>query len=96
MAVPIDVIPKPHLEKLHLIMDRSLDPYSPNSFILHEDVAVPLDDLHDLGVILQNVHVDFGKDTKLVLFKLDISQAYCHLLIHPLWQLFQVITIDGQ
>ena len=65
MAVPIDVIPKPHLEKHHLIMDQSLDPYSPNSFILHEDVAVPLDDLHDLGVILQNVHVDLVKTPSL-------------------------------
>ena len=65
MAVPIDVIPKPHLEKLHLIMDQSLDPYSPNSFILHEDVAVPLDDLHDLGVILQNDHVDLVKTPSL-------------------------------
>ena len=94
-AVLIGVIPKPHSEKLWLVVDQSSGLFSPNSFIPWEDVAVPLDDLHDLGVILQNVHMNFGIHTKLVLFKSDVSQAYCHVLIHPLWQLFQIIMIDG-
>jgi len=30
-----------------------------------------------------------------MVFKSDVSQAYCRIPVHPLWQLFQVVTIDG-
>jgi hypothetical protein len=32
----------------------------------------------------------------LVLFKTDVSQAYRRLPLHPIWQLKQVVTIDGE
>jgi len=31
-----------------------------------------------------------------VLFKSDVSQAYRRLPMHPLWQLHQIVTIDGK
>lgn len=33
--------------------------------------------------------------TKLILFKSDVSAAYRRLPLHPLWQVKQIITVDG-
>ena len=35
-------------------------------------------------------------DEELVVFKSDISDAYCNLPMHPLWQIKQVNTIQKQ
>ena len=94
-AIPIGVVPKPHSDKLRLVVDQSSGDYSLNSFIPRQDAAVPLDNLHDLGAILHNVHTLHGANIRLVLFKSDVSQAYCRLPLCFLWQLFQIITIDG-
>ncbi|KIM85547.1 hypothetical protein PILCRDRAFT_65877, partial [Piloderma croceum F 1598] len=48
-SIPISVVPKPHSVKLRLVVDQSAGDFSPNSLILRENVAVPLDNLHDLG-----------------------------------------------
>ena len=96
IAIPIGVVPKLHSDKLCLVVDQSSGNHSPNSFIPRQGVAVPLNDLHDLGVILQNVCALHSRNVRLVLFKSDISQAYCCLLLCFLWQLFQIITIDGE
>ena len=93
-AIPIGIVPKPHSDKLCLMVDQSSGNYSPNSFIPRQDVAVPLNNLHDLGAILHNVHALHRVNIRLVLFKSDISQAYHRLLLCFLWQLFQIITID--
>ena len=34
-------------------------------------------------------------DTRLVMFKSDVAAAYRQLPLHPLWQIKQVVTIDG-
>ncbi|KAJ6504436.1 hypothetical protein DFH09DRAFT_1335320 [Mycena vulgaris] len=55
-----------------------------------------LDSLKNLGdriLALRRIH---GPDAKLVVWKSDVSQAYRHLPVHILWQLKQVVTIDGQ
>ena len=95
-SIPIGVVPKPHSDKLRLVVDQSSGDYSPNSFIPRQGVAVPLDNLHDLGAILRNVCALHGSNIRLVLFKSDVSQAYCRLPLSFLWQLFQIITIDGE
>ena len=51
-SIPIGVVPKPHSDKLRLVVDQSSGDYSLNSFIPQQGVAVPLDNLHDLGAIL--------------------------------------------
>lgn len=96
MAIPIGVVPKPHSINLQLVVDQSSGDHSPNSFIPQHDVAVPLDNLHDLGAILRNVCAEHGDSIKLVVFKSDVSQAYRRLPVHFPWQLFQIITIDGE
>ena len=41
---PIHVVPKPHTEKLRMVINQSAGPYSPNSMIKREDVkGFPLD-----------------------------------------------------
>jgi len=94
-SIPIGVVPKPHSDKLRLVVDQSSGDFSPNSLIPREMVAVPLDSLHDLGASLINARSVHGRDARLVVFKSDVSQAYRRLPLHFLWQLFQIITIDG-
>ena len=33
---------------------------------------------------------------KLILFKSDITIAYHHLILHPLWQIKQIVTVDRE
>jgi hypothetical protein len=88
------VVPKPHSDKLHLVVDQSAGDFSPNSLIPPEDARVHLDTLLVLGKALIHVR-QMQPDTWLILFKTDVSQAYWRLPVHPLWQLHQIITIEG-
>ena len=94
MTVPLWVVPKPHSDKLRLVVDHSAGDYSPNSFISPDDGSVHLDTLHVLGKALLNVKSKHG-NVPLVLFNTDVSQAYHRLPVHRLWQLRQVVTICG-
>ena len=51
--------------------------------------------MHNLGASLINARRAYGATVPLVVFKSDVSQAYRHLPLHFLWQLFQIVTIDG-
>lgn len=92
---PLWVVPKPHSDKLRLVVDQSAGEFSPNSFISSDDARVHLDSLHALGSALVRVREQYG-DIPLVLFKSDVSQAYRRLPVHRLWQIRQVVTIDGK
>jgi hypothetical protein len=87
-------VPKPHSDKLRLVVDHSAGDFSPNSFIPPDEASVHLDTLHILGKALIRVRERYG-DVPLVLFKTDVSQAYRRLPMCPLWQLRQVVTIQG-
>jgi hypothetical protein len=95
-AVPLGVVPKPHSTKLRMVVDHSVELFSPNSMIPRDRVAVPLNNLHHLGHTLLAARSRFGLSTHLIIFKSDVLQAYRHLPMHPLWQIHQVVTIDGQ
>ena len=94
-TIPLWVVPKPHSLKRRLIVDHSAGEFCPNSFIQPDDARVHLDSLYSLGKALLEVKRLHG-DTPLVLFKSDVSQAYRRLPMHPLWQLHQIVTIDGK
>jgi hypothetical protein len=94
-TIPLWVVPKPHSDKLRLVVDHSAGDFSPNSFISSDEARVHLDTLHALGRVLIKAKEIHG-DTPLVLFKTDVSQAYRRLPVHPLWQLRQVVTICGR
>ncbi|KAF8802435.1 hypothetical protein BYT27DRAFT_6759205 [Phlegmacium glaucopus] len=93
-TIPLWVVPKPHSDNLRLVVDHSAGSYSPNSFISSDDASTHLDTLHALGAALIRVRKEHG-NVPLVLFKTDVSQAYRRLPMHPLWQIRQVVTIDG-
>lgn len=94
-CVPLWVVPKPHSEKLRLVVDHTAGPHSPNSYIPLDGGQVHLDTLHQLGAALLKARRRHGPDSRLVLFKSDVSQAYRRLPVHPLWQLHQIVHIDG-
>jgi hypothetical protein len=93
-TVPVWVVPKPHSDKLRLVVDQSAGDYSPNSYIPSNEASVHLDTLHALGRVLIKAKEKHG-DAPLILFKTDVSQAYRRLPVHPLWQLRQVVTVCG-
>jgi hypothetical protein len=64
--------------------------------IKHEDVkGFPLDNMRHLGEGLLARH-RAKPDQPLVLYKSDVAEAYRLLPMHPLWQIKQVVTIDGE
>ena len=94
-STPIHAIPKPHSEKLRLFNDHSAGPFSLNSMIARSDVAgAKMDLISDLIGALLKYRKQFP-DKSLVLFKSDVSAAYRRLPLHPLWQIKQIVTIDG-
>ncbi|KAF8573412.1 hypothetical protein K439DRAFT_1625101 [Ramaria rubella] len=94
---PIHAVPKPHSDKLHLMIinDRSAGPFASNSWISKSDAHIRLDNLQDFGAILHNVLRVHGRPPAW-LWKSDVSAAYCRMPASPYWQVKQIVTIDGQ
>lgn len=94
-SMPIHVVPKPNSDKLRLINDHSASAHSLNGMIPRDAVGMRQDNVQDLGANL----LDFRRRSPLApvwLYKSDVSNAYRLLPMHPLWQLRQVVTIQGQ
>ena len=95
-ASPIHAVPKPHSEKMCMIINQSTGPYAPNMMIKCEDIkGFPLDNMRHLGDGLLACH-HAKPNQRLVLFKSDVAEAYWLLPMHPLWQIKQIITIDNE
>jgi hypothetical protein len=94
-ASPIGAVPKSTPGKYRLITDQSSGPHALNSTIPKSQVKVKLDNIHDLGASLLAARKKYPK-RKLCLFKSDVKSAYRQLPMHPLWQIKQVVTVDGQ
>ena len=94
-STPIHAVPKPRSTKLRLVNDHSAGRFSLNSMISREDVAgAKMDSISDLiGALLR--YRKIHPDKTLVLFKSDVAAAYRRLPLHPLWQVKQIITVDG-
>jgi len=92
---PIGAVPKSTPGKYRLIIDQSCGPHSLNSTIPKSQVKVKLDNIYDLGAELIAVRKKYP-GRKLCLFKSDVKSAYRQLPMHPLWQIKQVVSVDGQ
>jgi hypothetical protein len=94
-STPIHAVPKPQSNNLRLVNDHSAGDFSLNSMIDRFDIAgARLDTLPNLfkGILRdQDVH---GRRI-LYLFKSDVATAYRRLILHFLWQLKQIVTING-
>ena len=95
-STPIHSAPKPRSNKLRLINDHSAGVFSLNSMIARDDImGARMDAISDLGAaLLRYRHTH--PNAKLVMFKSDVSAAYRRLPLHPLWQIKQIATIDGE
>ena len=94
-STPVHAVPKPRSEKLRLVNDHSAGPYSLNSMILREDIAgAQMDAVSNLMTALIRYRKTHPR-TRLVIFKSDVAAAYRQLPLHPLWQIKQIVTIDG-
>jgi hypothetical protein len=94
-GLPIRVVDKKGPDKFRLIMDASAGEHSPNSLISREDGSVHLDGMQSLGRMLRRAHAQHpGRE--LVVWKSDVSRAYRLMPMVPLWQIRQIVTIDGQ
>jgi hypothetical protein len=82
--------------KLRFCVNHSAEPHSRNSLIDKADASVPLDNLQDLGKILRRVRSEHGPHVRLVVFKSDVAKAYRRIPMHPLWQIKQVVKVDGE
>ncbi len=95
-CMPIYAVPKPGSTDLRLVNDHSAGPYSLNSMINHSLVTgYPLDNLHQLGDMLLNLHV-LTPGLDLVMWKSDIAEAYRMCPMHPMWKIKQAVRIDGK
>ncbi len=93
----IYAVPKPHSDKLRLVNDHSASKYSLNSMVDHSQVTgYPMDNLAQFReqlVKFQKGNLDLRGPDLLVVWKLDISEAYRVCPLHPFWQLKQGIQI---
>jgi hypothetical protein len=94
-SMPVGVVPKPCSSNLRMVVDQSAEPFSQNSMIPKRERFVRMDNMHHLGSVLRRAHSAFP-DRKLVVFKSDVSRAYRLMPVAPLWQIRQVVTIEGQ
>ncbi|KIJ43519.1 hypothetical protein M422DRAFT_107813, partial [Sphaerobolus stellatus SS14] len=94
-SMPTGVVPKPHSSNLRRVNDLSAGVYSPNSMIPKSEGTIRLDGIRHLGTVLRRVRRSHG-NVPLLLFKSDVSRAYRLIPMHPLWQVKQIVTIDGQ
>ena len=93
-SMPIHAVPKPGTNKHRLVTDHSAGKYALNSMISREDIAgVTLDNVQDLANGLR-VFRRNHPHAKLNLWKADISEAYQHMPMHPLWQIKQIVSFQ--
>jgi len=94
-SMPIHAVPKPGSNKHRLVTDHSAGKYALNSMISREDIAgVTLDNVQDLGNGLR-VFRRNRPHAQLHLWKADVSEAYRHMPMHPLWQIKQVVSFQN-
>lgn len=95
-SMPIHGVPKPGPSKYRLVVDHSASDYSLNSMVSREHSGGSrLDTIKDLADSLIEFRRIHG-NVELVLFKSDVSSAYRRLPMHPLWQIKQIVTVEGK
>ena len=94
--MPIFAIPKPlNSPDLQWVTDQSSGKYLLNSMIEHEKVTgYPLDNMIQFGEMLLDLKKR-NPNSKQVVWKSDIAEAYQILPMHLLWQIEQINAING-
>ena len=79
-------------DKARVITDHSASGL--NDGIPRSEAKVKYDDMRSFGQILYNARRRFP-GRRLVTWKSDVASAFLNLPAHPLWQLRQVVQVDG-
>ncbi|KAG2743559.1 hypothetical protein P692DRAFT_20747603 [Suillus brevipes Sb2] len=94
-SMPIHAVPKEG-GKHRLVTNHSAGEFSLNSMIAKEDIAgVTLDNVQDLGDAIREYRRLHPND-ELQIWKADVSEAYRHMPMHPLWQIKQIVSFEGE
>ncbi|KAG2350554.1 DNA/RNA polymerase [Suillus weaverae] len=94
-SMPIHAVPKEG-GKFRLVTNHSTSDFSLNSMIAKEDITgVTLDNVQDLGDAIREYR-RHDPNNVLHIWKADVSEAYCHMPMHPLWQIKQVVSFEGE
>jgi hypothetical protein len=94
-SMPIHAVPKER-GKFRLVTNHSAGDFSLNSMIAKEDIAeVTLDNVQDLEDTIRE-YCCLDPSSELLIWKADVSEAYCHMPMHPLWQIKQVVSFEGE
>ena len=94
-CMPSFVVPKPHGNGWRLVNDFSAGCFSLNSMVDRQGITgYPLDNLSHLGELLLKKRKE-KPEVKLVVWKSDVSEAYRICPMHKLWQIKQVIRVQG-
>jgi hypothetical protein len=95
-CMPLYVVPKPHSDSWRLVNDFSAGDFSLNSMVDRQYITgFPLDNLSHLGELLLRRKRE-KPGVKLVLWKSDVSEAYRICPMHKLWQIKQVVRVNGE
>jgi hypothetical protein len=93
---PVHAVLKPASEKLCMVVNHSAGVYSLNSMIDPKDIAgVKLDRIASLGTSLRAFR-HTNPTSELQMFKSDVCAAYRQMLMHPLFQILTIITVNGE
>ena len=93
---PVNTVPKPGTDTLHLMVDHSSGKFGLNMMIAPEDISgIHMDGIRTLGASILQHHAHHH-GMRLIIFKSDVSAAYQQLPIHPFFQIIQIITVNGQ
>ena len=95
-CMPHYIVPKPHGGGWRLVNDLSAGSFSLNSMVDRQFITgFPLDNLSHLGEMLLRKYKE-NPQVNLVVWKLDVAEAYRICPVHVLWQLKQVIKLGDE
>ena len=95
-CMPHYVVLKPHASGLRLVNDLSAGPFSLNSMVDRQFITgFPLDNLSHLGELLLRKHKE-NPHSSFVVWKSDVAEAYHICPVHELWQMKQIIKVQGK
>lgn len=96
-TAPLGLVPKKASDKWRMITDHSAGPSSLNTSIPQAEARVKYNTVQDLTrSLLAYQRLPNWKERILFLWKCDIQEVFRLLPVHPLWQVCQVILIDGK
>jgi hypothetical protein len=95
-CMPQYVVPKPHTDGWRLVNDLSAGPYSLNSMVDRRYISgYPLDNLSHFGELLLRRRKE-EPNVNFLAWKSDIAEAYRICPMHKLWQIKQVVRLQGE